>query len=239
MRQLAFWHALGNGIFIETMDKAIPQRGRRTKRIILASILAILFLFLFWITLKSMVVVPQVKYADLEIAEVRYGNFQEMVLVNGISEPIHTVLIDARDGGTIQQIFADEGQQVQAGQVLIKLNNEAVTLDFMQRETQMVEQINNLRNTRIALEQNQRLSQDRVMNLQRDFELAQRKYLVDSGLYLSETISYQEWFETKVNFEYLKSQSNVLSKRLQKDLLYEKQQIKRIDPQHLTHGKES
>ncbi|MBR9917980.1 HlyD family efflux transporter periplasmic adaptor subunit [bacterium] len=166
---------------------------------------------------------------DLRTSLVKYGDFQEIIVANGTIEPASSVLIDVSEGGTISSIHAEDGQFVNAGEVLLGLSNESSTLDYMQRETQMVEQINNLRNTRIALAQNQRSNEDQLAEVQYQLILAEETFEANQILFKDSAISYREYFDSKQRIEHLKAQSLTLSKRLSDDKAYANAQVGRID----------
>ncbi|MBO6515403.1 MAG: HlyD family efflux transporter periplasmic adaptor subunit [Bacteroidia bacterium] len=211
------------------MDRKIERKRFDRKKI--GIILTILFVVTVLVILlvRSNRITTTIDISKAKTGEVRYGDFQEIVLVNGSAEPISTVLVDAREGGVIQRIEKEEGELVKAGDVLLVLSNEAVMLDFMQRETQIVEQINNLRNTRIALYQNQRRTEDQLIDFQNQLQLATRRFKVDSGLYLTQAISQQQYFESKTNYGYLQQKVKTEKIRIDEDLTYQKLQIGRID----------
>ncbi len=52
------------------------------------------------------------------------------------------------------ETFLEEGNMVEIGDSILRLDNTDLHLDIMYREAQLIEQINNLRNTRLAMEQN-------------------------------------------------------------------------------------
>ncbi|MEQ8908149.1 MAG: efflux RND transporter periplasmic adaptor subunit [Vicingaceae bacterium] len=172
---------------------------------------------------------PVLEAQKLKTAKVEFGEFQEIVMANGNIEPKTTVLIDANEGGTIQEIRAEEGDLVAAGDILLVLTNEALMLDYMQRETQIVEQINNLRNTRINLHQNLRTTEDQLEDFKSQFEIVRRQFHIDSSLAASNVITKQTFEESLVNYKFLKEKVRILEKRRNDDHKYHGDQIKRID----------
>ena len=58
------------------------------------------------------------------------------------------------DGGRVECRYVDAGAMVKQGDPILKLMNANLQLDVMYREALSYEQINNARNTRIAIEQN-------------------------------------------------------------------------------------
>lgn len=211
------------------MDQIIKQNWwQRNKKLSLGIVIFVVSSFVtFWI--YGYDYVPEFDYSKLRIGNVLYGEFQEIVVANGSAEPKTTVLLDANEGGTVTDILVEEGELVSAGQILLLLSNDALTLDYMQRETQMVEQINNLRNTRINLRQNLRITEDQLDDFLKEFQLASEQYRIDSILADSEMISEQKYNESKVNYLYLRDKVISLRERNTEDHLYHGAQIGRID----------
>ena len=69
-------------------------------------------------------------------------------------KPEHTtVYLDAIEGGHVEKVLVEEGVMVEQGDALIELSNTSLQLDVIAREAQVSEQLNNLRNTQLAIEQ--------------------------------------------------------------------------------------
>ncbi|NQZ80127.1 MAG: HlyD family efflux transporter periplasmic adaptor subunit [Colwellia sp.] len=106
---------------------------------------------------------------NLVISKVAQAQFAEYLPLRGVVEPEETIFIDAIDGGRVEEVFIEEGAMVKQGQKILKLSNTNLQLNVLSREAEVSEQINNMRNTRLALEQNQlKLTRD-VIEL--DFEV--------------------------------------------------------------------
>ncbi len=211
------------------MDKKIERSRFSWKRI--GSLTAIIFVATTLIVLlvRSGQINKTIEYKKAKISVVEYGDFQEIILVNGSAESGSTVLVDANEGGVVKRIEKEEGAMVKAGDVLITLTNESVMLDFMQRETHLVEQINNLRNTRINLHQNQRHTEDQLIDFGNRLDLARQQFKMDAALFGDKVIPEQQFFESKTNYDYLQLKVDTEKKRLAEDLHYQLQQINRID----------
>lgn len=212
----------------ESVDTVIHQSWIKRNRWKLTVLVGLLLtgIILFWLSRPAAMVVEE---DTLNIGTVTYGDFQEIIVAGGSVEPETSVLIDAKEGGTILAIKAEEGEMVKAGDVLVTLQNEALILDYMQRETQIVEQINNLRNTRIALEQNLRTVRDQLDDYQKEEWAAHRQYLSDSALFTIHGIARNEYLGSKESYEHLRSKSKLYSERLSRDKTYQQQQFQRID----------
>lgn len=210
------------------MDKVIKQHWSKKHRskIILGIILIILIGVIFLISKPNAF---SIEIDEIQLGQVTYGDFQEIIVANGTIEPKTTVLIDAKEGGTVLEIKAEEGQMMNAGDLLVTLNNESLILEYMQRETQIVEQINNLRNTRISLDQNLRTVEDQLNELENQSIQARRKFVVDSALNSMNGIAKNDYLTSKENHYHLLKKTKTFTKRLQKDENYQKEQFKRID----------
>ena len=136
------------------MDRIIEKKKSPIKKYAIISS-GVIGLILIWVLLingqSNAMNFPK---NQLLIGTVSQGDFMETVTTNGTVIPSRTIQIDAFEGGVIHEIYAENGKWVKKGTPLLQLSNTALSLDFMNRETQIIEQINNLRNTRINLDQN-------------------------------------------------------------------------------------
>jgi HlyD family secretion protein len=99
----------------------------------------------------------------------------------------------------------------------------------MQRETQMVEQINNMRNIRITLNQNQRSTEDQLIDFSQQLKLSNHQYDLNNALLKKDAISQEEFYQINTEKSYLEQKVNVLKERIKTDSDYRKKQIERID----------
>ncbi len=166
---------------------------------------------------------------QLQISSITKGPFSESISTNGMVIPSQTVQIDAFEGGVIEEIFVENGQTILKGTPLLKLSNTALSLDFMNRETQIIEQINNLRNTRINLEQNKRNVQEQLVDISYELQQQEAQYDRDSSLYTQEVITKAEFEASENYYSYLKNKREILENRTETDEKYRNSQLHRID----------
>jgi len=165
----------------------------------------------------------------VQIGEVTYGDFRDVVSLNGVLEPGRTVKVTALQGGRIEAIHVEDGASVEKGDVLLTFSNTALALDFMNRETQIVEQINNLRSTRIQLEQNKRQVQEQLLQVQYQYGEQLRTYAIDSALHAQGAIPQNELAASKNELVYLRGLIDLTRERLKTDESYRRMQLGRID----------
>ncbi len=90
----------------------------------------------------------------LRTAQVETGPYEDYIPLRAAVEPERTVYLDAIEGGRVEAVLVEEGAMVEVGQPLIELSNTTLQLDVIAREAEVSEQLNNLRNTQLAIEQN-------------------------------------------------------------------------------------
>jgi HlyD family secretion protein len=144
----------------------------------------------------------RVEGSKLTISEVVYGEFQEFIAVSGTIVPIKTFYLDATQGGTVTEIILEEGSYVNVGDQILQLDNTDLHLDIMYREAQLFEQMNNLRNTRLLMEQNTLRLRADLLEIDRQIRDSKRKHdqcvrLKEKGL-----ISQHEFEQAQDEYEY-------------------------------------
>lgn len=192
------------------MDRQLEKKFWTKQKIVL-SILGVLFLsFSVW----------QVAFADkrsklnvdadkLSISTVTEGDFDEYIIVQGVVQPLKTIQLDAIVGGYVTQKLVDGGSMVTNGDIILRLENQALKLNFLQSETEASRLVNDLQNTR------QRLKVERF-NLQKtlsdlDFQIAQTKDIYDRNdkLRTSNMISDMDFQKSKRDYERLVQQRSI------------------------------
>lgn len=163
------------------------------------------------------------------VSEVVAGDFQDMIAIQGMVEPIVSMLIDASEGGVVEEIFVEDGATVVKGDPLLRLSNASLSLDFMNRETQIVEQINNLRSTRISLDQTKRQVQEQMLDVDFQLKETERQWKIDSSLVGRGVISVDEFKSSTNDLHYLRERKKLLNERYTTDEKYRQSQLHNID----------
>ena len=211
------------------MDRKIEKKKWGWRRMLsVVGTVALLILGIYAV-LASNTSAVKVEGKRISVAAVSQGDFQEIIPASGTVEPLKTVMVDATEGGRVEEIFAEDGDLVEKGQPLVRLSNTGLMLDFMNRETQIIEQINNLRSTRIQLQQNQRQTQDQLLDIENQLNLIQRQHQADAKMAEKEMISDIEYYNSQTNYEHLKKKKALTELRVREDELYRSKQMERID----------
>src|SRR5690242_11444863 len=133
------------------MDKVV-ERKRLDRRIIIGGAVAavLLLLLVFWLfapRADSMTVTRD----RLTISEAQSGTFEDFLPVRARVTPLVTVFLDAVEGGQVDKKLVEDGAQVVQGQLLAVLSNAELQLSTLEKETEVEQQLNNMRSQELAL----------------------------------------------------------------------------------------
>ena len=90
----------------------------------------------------------------LVVSPVEAGIFEDYIPIRGRVTPLRTVYLDMIEGGQVEARLVDDGAMVEAGDLLVVLNNTSLQLDVTRNEAMVTEQLNNMRTIELQLEQN-------------------------------------------------------------------------------------
>lgn len=138
----------------------------------------------------------------LSIATVSKGEFTDYILVSGQIEPAQTFFLDAVEGGMVAEIVRESGALVDVGDTILIMANSNLQLDVMQRETMLYEQINNLRQTRLFLDQNDLSQQGQLAEIDYQISLLEPQYKRFKELHEKNLVSDREFEEVAEQYEY-------------------------------------
>ena len=129
------------------MDKVIEQKPRPLWQWGIAVLVAATLGSATLLLLRDAAVrTYRVAAEQLTIATVQAGAFEDLIPVRGTIQPFESVLLDAVIGGSVDQVFVEEGAFVAAGQPLVQLSNTQTRLSAAQADAQSTEQLNFLNN---------------------------------------------------------------------------------------------
>lgn len=165
----------------------------------------------------------------LTISKVQYGDFEDVVLLNASVVPLTSVIVSSSEGGTVAEIFTENGASVVKGTPLLRIANPNALSNYTSSETSIIEQINQLRKVRLDLEQNQRVMAQDMMVIENTLRTAGRKYKIDSTLFLNKVITREEFNTSSQDYEYNKGRKNILRQAVKQENQSRIMQLQQID----------
>lgn len=211
------------------MDKII-QKKRFNKKTILTIVGAVVLVGL--VAYGYSLSLNKVYKADAEkltINQVTFGDFEDVVLLNASVVPLTSVIVSSPEGGTVAEIFTENGASVVKGTPLLRITNPNALSNYTSSETSITEQINQLRKLRLDLEQNQRVMGQDMMDIENKLRTASRKYKIDSALFKKSVITREEFNTSSQDYEYFQGRRGILRQAIKQENEGRVMQLKQID----------
>jgi len=210
------------------MDRRIEQKSRSP--LIIGSAIggAVVLLTIIFTTFDSSTSFT-LDGQRIRTAEVSTGVYEDFIPLRGAVEPERTVYLDAIEGGRVEAIHVEEGAFVEEGQPLIDLSNTSLQLDVIAREAEVSEQLNNLRNTQLAIEQNRLKLKSDLIEI--DYEIKRLSRLVAryEELEGNQFISKNEYEDSRDELQYYENRRAVTRESQAQDEKIRLAQIEQLD----------
>ena len=187
--------------------------------------ITVILYFIFRDTASSMTVEKD----RLTIATVKQAEFNDYIRVIGQVMPNRIIYMDAIEGGRVEERLKEEGAMVKAGDVILRLSNPLLNIGIMQSEADLAYQENELRNTRISMEQERlQLKQERI-GLNKELTLKKRRYEQYRRLVEEQLIAREDFRQAEEEYEAAKEQLAVIDERIRQDNIFRESQISSLD----------
>lgn len=192
------------------MDRVIEKRGlsKRTKLIAGGVLVLILLLGFWWFAPRGSS--QTVEGSRLSISEVKNGTFDDFLPLRGRVTPLLTVYLDAVEGGRVEKILVEDGATVVKGQLLAELSNADLQLSTLARETEVAEQLNNLRTTELNLSRTRLENERNIIQADLDATKAKRQYELQRPLAEKGFVAGRTFKDTADDYQYQLKRNKVL-----------------------------
>ena len=189
----------------------------------------IMAIFILWLILRDDASTLRVNGDTLTISEVIAGEFNDYIRISGQVHPMTTIQVSPREAGIVEEIVIEEGTQVNAGDVIVRLSNDDLDLEILNSEANLAEKENALRNTMIQMEQEKMQLSLNILELQTDVArkgraLESQKRLFDEGL-----IGKEEYLRSEEDYQLFSKKLEVTIARAAQDSIYREVQIKQME----------
>ena len=194
------------------MDKVVERRGlsRNVKIAIGAGALLVLALLFWWFMpgAGSQTVTKN----RLTISTVQTGRFEDFIPLRAKVTPLLTVYIDSIEGGRVDKVLVEDGTDVVAGQPIAMLSNAELQLSTLARQTEVEQQINNMRSQELALSQTRLANERAILDAQLALTTARRQYEREAPLAAKGYVSGKQFNDTADNYQYQQRRLAVLQR---------------------------
>jgi len=214
------------------MDRQIEKKKWPPRRIAAFAaaavfVLVLLYLFLFQFDKATL----NVETDRITVSTVEKGPFLEYIPIQGTVMPISRYSLQSQEGGRVEKRFMEAGTMVKVGDPIVELDNTDLRLNIMWRDADFVQQSNQLRQTRLNMEQfRQQLRQS--MN-QIENELAKQKTTYEryQALYKDELVSELDFEKIRLDYEYMVRNRDIVAESQKRELETREEQIQSLETQ--------
>jgi HlyD family secretion protein len=185
--------------------------------------------FILWLIFRDDSSTLRVDIDTVTISEVRSGEFNDYIRISGQVQPMTTIQVSPRESGIVEEIVIEEGTQVKAGDVIIRLSNDDLDMEILNSEANLAEKENALRNTMIQMEQEKMQLSLNILELQTEVKrkgrtLESQKRLYDDGL-----IGKEEYLRSEEDYTLFCRKLEVTLARAEQDSIYRSVQINQME----------
>ena len=116
---------------------------------------------------------------DIQICEVKNDKFLEYVDVEGLVQPILTILVNAGEAGSVQRIVAEEGSLLRQGDTILVLDNPELLRDIEDQRDEWEKQLFTYREKEIEMEQQRITLQKQALQTEYELEKLRKTFELD------------------------------------------------------------
>lgn len=192
------------------MDVIKPKKFWTKQKITLTGLGVALAAFIIYLTFfsdkRSKLNIDAEK---ITISDVKEGNFDEFIIVQGAVQPLKTIRLDAIVGGYVTQKLVEGGTKVGRGDIILRLENQQLKLNFLQSETEANRLVNDLQNTRQRLRVEKFTLRKTLAELDFQIDQANDAFERNKKLIKDNVISEAEFQKSKREYERQVNQRNI------------------------------
>jgi HlyD family secretion protein len=214
------------------MDRQIDKKKWPPRKIAAVAsaavfVLILLYLFLFQFNKSTL----NVEAERITISTVVKGPFLEFIPIQGTVTPISRYTLETLEGGRVEKRFMEAGTMVKAGDPIAELVNTDLLLNIMWREADFVQQSNQLRQTRLNMEQYTQQLRQLMNGIENDLAKQKTTYERYEALHKDQLVSDLEFEKIKLDYEYMVRNRDIMAESQKKELEYREDQLKSLEDQ--------
>ena len=184
------------------MDKVVERRTIPMKYKIAAGIAALIVLVGAFLWFAPNGTSQTVDASRLTVSEVKSGTFDDFIPLRARVTPLLTVYIDAVEGGRVEKMLVEDGATVAKGHPIAVLSNAELQLSTLARQTEVEQQINNMRSQELALAQTQLANERSVLEADVALQKARRQYEREKPLADRGFVTAKQFADTADDYQY-------------------------------------
>jgi HlyD family secretion protein len=214
------------------MDRIVKKRKWPPKKIASATgallfVIVVLYLLLFKLGKSAL----NVDADRITISLVEKGPFLEYIPIQGTVMPINRFFLETSVGGRVSKIFMEAGTAVKKGDPILQLDNSDLLLNTLWRESDFIQQSNQLRQTRLSMEQYRQQLRQTMNAIQTELAKQKSAYERAAKLHEAKIISDADYEMAKLDYEYQVRNRDIIAESQKKELEYRVEQRRSLEAQ--------
>ncbi|RFZ84471.1 HlyD family efflux transporter periplasmic adaptor subunit [Mucilaginibacter terrenus] len=207
------------------MDRVIQKKKWSNKRLMtIAGVAGVVLLVAGSVMFTSGKSKLNVDLERITISEIKKGDFQENIPVNGVVMPLTTIYLDAVEGGRVEEKYVEDGANLKKGDPIIKLANTDLELNLANQETAVYAAQTQMQISHNAAQQNTVTKLNQMADVDNAFKEAERVYMLDKKLLDQKAIGLQEFKAAENNYNYQVRRKKLTTQILKQDTSLTKQE---------------
>ncbi len=171
----------------------------------------------------------EVSLREVTVSQVKLAPFHEYLPVEAAVQPMTTVYLDAVEGGRVEKIFVEVGTIVNEEDPILLLGNTTLLMDIMWREAELFQQSNNLRNTRLSMEQFKLQLDQQLSELENQIQQQKRLYERYKELDKDNLIPKHDFETARDQYEYLLKRKELMTQSQKTELAFRRGQVDALE----------
>lgn len=210
------------------MDRVIVRK-KLDPRILVGGIAGAILLLatLFWLLAPS-ANSQSVSAERLSIATAETGLFEDFLPLRARVTPLITVYLDAVEGGRVEKLLVEDGASVTKGQLLAILSNADLQLSTLARQTEVEQQLNNMRSQELALAQTRSTNMRDLNQAEIDLAKSRRQHDLYKPLAERGFVSSKQYNDAKDDLTYHSRRLAILRNSIAQDQALQSSQLAQL-----------
>ncbi len=210
------------------MDTVIKKNSDGRKKIVIAVIVLIAVVFIYELFVPESSRTVKVEGEVLSLSRVIQGNFDDRITIRASVEPLDTLYLDAIEGGRVEDIFVEDGELVEEGQLMLVLSNPAVQISVIRSDADTTQQLNNIRTLELQLEQNRLSHKKNLIDINYQIRRLNKKLERFTPLVKDNVLMKSELEDTQIELDWYVLRREVTLESQQNDIEMQGVQIKQL-----------
>lgn len=125
----------------------------------------------------------RVQLDELQTAQAVEADFLEYVDVEGVVQPIMTLMVNAREGGNVERIVAEDGRQMKKGDTILVLTNATLMYDIEDQRNEWEKQCMTYHEQELEMEQKSLTLKQQTLNAEYELKKIRKSYALEKEEY--------------------------------------------------------